>query len=86
MIWPNDKSKPGDKYEVVFGKVGQVVPITVIRHGKPVEFELVDQNVEDIPIPRVRKEWEDLIRSVGSPKDGGTFTGQSLQNLEPADD
>jgi len=51
----------------VDGPAGTPVDITVLRHGQKITFHLIRMNIEDIPDDRLRREFEDLLQSLGAP-------------------
>jgi len=82
----NDDAARGNpsqpREEVTCGRAGTPVDVTVLRNGKPETLTLVRMNIEDIQEPRYRRQWEQLLRQLGYPKEG-SFSGTSLKKLTP---
>jgi len=66
--------------QVTFAPEGSALNLTILRHKQPVRISLIRMNVEDIKEPRIRHEWEQMIRNLGYPHEG-TFTGTRVSNL-----
>jgi hypothetical protein len=49
------------------GIAGEPFDMTVQRHGQPITFHLVRMNMEDIPDPKVRHMYEDMVKQTGWP-------------------
>jgi len=71
LVWKHAKDyRPGDHISFTFKKAGEPMDVTVIRHGKPVTFTLICQNMEDIRVARIRHVWEDVAQRLGYPHEG----------------
>lgn len=73
-----DPTQPSQ--EVSCGLAGTSETIQLLVHGKPTPITLTRMNIEDIEEPHIRKEWEDLVRQLGYPRQG-TFKGPNLNSL-----
>jgi C-terminal processing protease CtpA/Prc len=86
IVWDSDKDyREGEHISWTFKKVGDHVPVTVIRHGKPIIFDLVCENMEDIQEPKIRRAWEKVARRLGYPKDG-VYSGTNNHDLTKVHD
>jgi len=66
---------------VTFAPEGTPLDVTILRHKQPpIKITLIRMNIEDIKEPRIRHEWERMIRNLGFPKEG-TYTGSSDSHL-----
>ena len=58
---------PPDYWRILDGPAGSTVAVTVLRNGESKTFKLVRMNIEDIPDLALRKEYELLMRKLGTP-------------------
>jgi hypothetical protein len=63
--------KPGDGqrvlWQVVGGKAGTPIDITVLREGQLITFHLIRMNIEDIEDVELRQTFENLLSHLGPP-------------------
>jgi hypothetical protein len=81
-IWHNTKANAVQRIQVTFRRAGSTVEVTLVRDGQPVNFTLLNQNIEDIQDPKMRRKWEGLVRRLGVRE--GVFIGTNLHDLSEA--
>jgi C-terminal processing protease CtpA/Prc len=85
LVWKHEKDfRPGDHVSFTFKNAGESMDVTVIRHGKPVTFTLICQNMEDIRVARIRHQWEDVAQRLGYPHEGA-YSGTNDFDLMKVD-
>jgi hypothetical protein len=65
---------------VTITKAGTTAHLTFLRHGTPVQIDIVRMNIEDISEKKYRQMWEQMVRNLGQRE--GTFIGGSVKELE----
>ncbi len=87
--------KPGEGqrvlWNIVGGKAGTPLDVTVLRQGQPITFHMVRMNIEDIQNERIRRMYENLLSALGPPSyqagnTAGTTFGATPQGTEDGDD
>lgn len=63
--------KPGEGqrvlWQIVAGRAGTPVDISVLRDGEVVKFHMLRMNIEDIPDQSKRRQYEVLLSALGAP-------------------
>jgi hypothetical protein len=86
MVWHAANDFPqGEHIAYAFKKVGDLAPVTIVRHDEPIVVNLVCENMEDIKDSHIRKEWEKVARSLGYPKEG-VYSGNNDEDLAKVHD
>jgi C-terminal processing protease CtpA/Prc len=63
------KSGEGQRvlWQLVAGRAGTPVEMTVLRGGELLKFNMLRMNIEDLPDKRARRQYEILLSALGAP-------------------
>ncbi len=56
-------------WRILDGRAGTAVDCVFMRQGQPVTVHLVRMNIEDIAEPRLRRQFEHMVKTLGAPCD-----------------
>jgi hypothetical protein len=54
-------------WQIVAGRAGTPVDLTILRDGQLIKFEMLRMNIEDLPDKRRRRQYESLLSALGAP-------------------